>query len=269
MLQLCLLMMCQFLVTFATSDIAVLLYAGSTHLHLDKDDLNMMHTCLCNSWHSSCRLDATTESVTSLSYGVTGYSNRYTCSLFPGSINCTRIIHNDQQEAAIKYEGKSFSLHDNKTCDINCVDVVMDDTVNFIFINPHIISDELCAARQPSSTQNMKNTNTPCSTQNMMNTKLIIVIAAESSFLIAFIISVIIAVYVRIKRKRRVQKTIDTINLDTGIYLEVYNTGGLNDVESTDTSSSPYLDLLQEPHYQEIGQDRPDRHQSGEKLSKI
>ncbi|BFZ22312.1 hypothetical protein BsWGS_25351 [Bradybaena similaris] len=265
MQQLCLLMMSQFLVTFATSDTVVVIDTDLWRLSLNKDNLNKMHMCLCNTSHSSCTFDAINQRLTptysevSQSYTNTDYSNRYTCSLLLPSINCTRKIHNDQQEAAIKYIGKSFSLHGIKTCDINCVDFVWDDTVTNITINRDIISDKLCPTRPPSSTQNMKNTSTPCSSQNVMNTKLMIVLAAENSILIVFIISVIIAVYARIKRKRRVQKTIDTINLDTGNYLEVYNSGGFNAV-STDTSSRPYLDLLPEPHYQEIEQDRPDPH---------
>ncbi|BFZ22307.1 hypothetical protein BsWGS_25346 [Bradybaena similaris] len=252
MQQLCLLMMSQFLATFATGDIAVEIKGDVNHLTLTKDNLNMMHMCLCNSLYSSCTFNEINQNLThtyseaSESYSSTEYSNRYSCSLLAGSINCTRRIQNGQHETAIKHDGKSFSLYDNKTCDINCLDVVWDDTVTNISINTDIISGELCAASPPSSTQ------------DKVNTKRIIIIAAVSIVLIVLVISVIIAVCVRSKRQSRFKKTARyTVNSESDKDPEVETINGLYAV-SSEYSWRPNPDKEQECLYYEVEKDKRD-----------
>lgn len=150
--------------------------------------------CLCNTSHISCIFNALNEEVTSTRSAVaqanssTAYLNVYMCTLHTIIINCTRRNQNFQ-DSTILHKAKSFSLHDNETCDIKCVDVFWDDTVRNISIKTDKISGESCA---PSS-------------QDVMSTTLIIIVVVSCA-VAAVIISVIIAVCVRAKRQRQLQK---------------------------------------------------------------
>ncbi|BFZ22306.1 hypothetical protein BsWGS_25345 [Bradybaena similaris] len=200
-----LLMMSTILVASA-SDVAVTIQGEVNHLNLTNRNLNMLHRCLCNTSHTSCTFNVLKEKITSTGSAVaqanssTEYLNVYMCTLHTVSINCIRRTQNQQQESTILQKAKSFSLHDNHTCDISCVDVFWDDTVRNISIKTDKMSGRSCASNSP----------------DVISTTHIIIIAV-SCVVAVVVISVIVAVCVRAKRQKQLQNTAPS-NADSETY---------------------------------------------------